>query len=175
MILNYFLQDESRQQTWTNLDKIKDHIHRILEPCINFSFRKASEKRVFDIQLPAEWRTTEEKQKINVWIPGSLWKQIGSYGYESPTKATIAAFEALVLKEETGSNQEVLGSSQEEIRKYQEETGSNQEKIRDLEENLRKAPDLVEFSQLRAKYEELEKHTETLKKSLKDQASAKRT
>ncbi|MFV8415402.1 hypothetical protein [Methanosarcina mazei] len=27
--------------------------------------------------------TTEEKQKINVWIPGSLWKQIGSLRYES--------------------------------------------------------------------------------------------
>jgi hypothetical protein len=59
--------------------------------------------------------TTEEKQKINVWIPGSLWKQIGSLGYESPTKATIAAFEALVLQEETGSNQE-------ENRKFQEDS-----------------------------------------------------
>jgi hypothetical protein len=37
----------------------------------------------------------DEKHKINVWIPGSLWKQIESLGYDSPTKATIAAFEAL--------------------------------------------------------------------------------
>jgi hypothetical protein len=54
----------------------------------------------------------EEKQKINVWI-GSLWKQIESLEYNSPTKATIAAFEALVLQETLGSNQEALGSSQE--------------------------------------------------------------
>lgn len=99
--------------------------------------------------------TTEDKQKINVWIPGSLWKKIGSYGYESPTKATIAAFEALALQEETGSNQEVLGS-QEEFRKLQEEIGRYQEENRKLQENLRKAPDLVEFVQLQARFEGLQ-------------------
>jgi len=96
--------------------------------------------------------TTGEKQKINVWIPGSLWKQIGSYGYESPTKATIAAYEALVLQEEKGSNQEVLGSSQEEVRKLQEE--------------IRKGPDLAEFSQLCARSEEQERHISFLKEAL---------
>lgn len=96
--------------------------------------------------------TTEEKQKINVWIPGSLWKQIGSYGYESPTKATIAAFEALVLKEETGSNPEVLGSSQEEFRKLQEEIGRYQEENRKLQESLRTAPDPLELAELRGTY-----------------------
>ena len=74
----------------------------------------------------------EEKHKINVWIPGSLWKHVGSMGYESPTKATIAAFEALVLQEEQGSNQEVLGSDQEAIE-------SNQGNIiPDLEKQIRK-------------------------------------
>lgn len=94
---------------------------------------------------------TEEKQKINVWIPGSLWKQIGSLGYESPTKATIAAFEALVLQETKGSNQEALGSSQEEVRKLQEEIGRYQEKVKDLEAR----PDPVTFAQLQARYDGL--------------------
>ena len=59
----------------------------------------------------------EEKHKINVWIPESLWKQIETLGYDSPTKATIAAFKALVFKGASGSNQEALGSAQEAIRK----------------------------------------------------------
>lgn len=95
---------------------------------------------------------SEEKQKINVWIPGSLWKQIESLGYDSPTKATIAAFEALVLQEEKGSNQEALGSSQEEFRKLQEEIGRYQEKLKDLEAR----PDPVTFAQLQARYEGLQ-------------------
>ncbi|MDD3416527.1 MAG: hypothetical protein PHY47_21465 [Lachnospiraceae bacterium] len=96
--------------------------------------------------------TTEEKQKINVWIPGNLWKRIGSYGYESPTKATIAAFEALLLQEEKGSNQKELGSSQEEIRKYQEEIERYQEKVKALETRS----DPVTFAQLQARYEGLQ-------------------
>jgi predicted nucleic acid-binding Zn-ribbon protein len=113
----------------------------------------------------------DEKHKINVWIPGSLWKQIGSLGYDSPTKATIAAFEALVRQEVTGSNQEVLGSNQEVLGSNQEEKlpelekqiEEAQTKIKTLEENLRKAPDLSEFSRLQARSEELEKHNSTLK------------
>lgn len=58
----------------------------------------------------------EEKHKINVWIPERLWKQIELLGYDSPTKATIAAFEALALQEVIGSNQEITGSNQEEIK-----------------------------------------------------------
>jgi DNA repair exonuclease SbcCD ATPase subunit len=95
---------------------------------------------------------SEEKQKINVWIPGSLWKQIGSLGFDSPTKATIAAFEALVLQETKGSNQEALGSSQEDFRKLQEEIGRYQEKVKDLEAR----PDLATFAQLQARYEGLQ-------------------
>lgn len=123
----------------------------------------------------------EEKHKINVWIPESLWKQIESFGYDSPTKATIAAFEALALQEDIGSSQEATESNQEEIKKCQEEIGKYQEivipnlekqieetqrKIKDLEENLRKAPNPVELAQLRIRSEELEKHNSTLKGDL---------
>lgn len=94
----------------------------------------------------------EEKRKINVWIPGSLWKQVGSLGYESPTRATIAAFEALVLQEEKGSNQEAPGSTQEEFRKLQEE--------------IERAPDLVTFAQLQARYEGLQEITREKDRSI---------
>ena len=104
----------------------------------------------------------EDKQKINVWIPGSLWKQIGSLGYDSPTKATIAAFEALAKPEEKGSNQEALGSSQEEVRKLQEEIGRYQEKVKDLEAR----PDPVTFVQLQARYEGLQEIIREKEKSI---------
>jgi predicted RNase H-like nuclease (RuvC/YqgF family) len=125
----------------------------------------------------------EEKHKINVWIPGSLWKQIGGLGYESPTKATIAAFEALVLKENTGSNQEGLGSIQEEIRKYQEEIGRCQEtiipnlekqiieaqnQVKDIENKLKGAPDPIELADIRARYEGLQVLLEEKDKRIND-------
>jgi len=103
---------------------------------------------------------SEEKHKINVWIPGSLWKQIESLGYDSPTKATIAAFEALVLQEEKGSNQEALGSSQEEFRKLQEAIRKHEEiTIPNLEKqvkDLEARPDPVTFAKLQARYEGLQ-------------------
>lgn len=64
---------------------------------------------------------SEEKHKINVWIPENLWKQIESLGHESPTKATIAAFEALVLQEALGSNQEAIRQAQKESRYIEKE------------------------------------------------------
>ncbi len=108
----------------------------------------------------------EEKRKINVWIPGSLWKQVGSLGYESPTRATIAAFEALVLQEEKGSNQEAPGSTQEEFRKLQEEIERYQEENRKLQEEIERAPDLVTFAQLQARYEGLQEITREKDRSI---------
>ena len=109
----------------------------------------------------------EEKHKINCWISESLWKQVETLGYDSPTKATIAAFEALVLQEEKGSNQEALGSTQEarlpEMEKQLEEA---QRQIKASEEKLKTAPDPAELAHLRAKSEELEKHNSTLKEEL---------
>ena len=57
--------------------------------------------------------TAEEKHKINVWCPGSLWKRVEALGYDSPTKAVITAFEKLIEHQELDSNQEALGSNQE--------------------------------------------------------------
>lgn len=105
---------------------------------------------------------SEEKQKINVWIPRSLWKQIESLGHDSPTKATIAAFEALVLQEALGSNQEALGSNQEEVRKLQEEIRRYQEKLK----NLGARPDPVTFAQLQARYEGLQEIIREKEKSI---------
>src|SRR5665647_2931845 len=110
----------------------------------------------------------EEKHKINCWISESLWKQVENLGYDSPTKATVAAFEALVLQEEKGSDQETLGSTQEEILpKMEKQLEEAQRQIKASEEKLKAAPDLGEFSRLQARSEELERHNETLMKELK--------
>jgi hypothetical protein len=60
----------------------------------------------------------DDRRKINVWVPGKLWEDIEKLGYESPTKATIAGFEALLSRDTLGSSPdapekepEALGSS----------------------------------------------------------------
>jgi predicted RNase H-like nuclease (RuvC/YqgF family) len=128
----------------------------------------------------------EEKHKINVWIPESLWKQIGSLGYDSSSKATIAAFEALVLKEASGSKQEALGSTQEATGNDQEALGSSQKiegykrditgykenikalnvEIARLRESLANSPDPVELAEVRAHFTGLQRLLEEKDKSI---------
>ena len=105
----------------------------------------------------------EEKHKINVWIPESLWKQIERMGYGSPTKATIAAYESLAIHEEKGSNQEALGSSQEEKlpeleKQIMDLENSNREKsaeILRLRGVIQEAPDPLELARLHERNEGL--------------------
>jgi hypothetical protein len=80
--------------------------------------------------------TAEEKHKINVWCPGSLWKNVESLGYDSPTKAVIIAFEKLIEYQELGSHQE---ASFPEIEKRLEEA---QNQIDDLKKDKE---DLIEM------------------------------
>jgi len=35
------------------------------------------------------------RHKINCWVPESLWEKIEALGYDNPTKATVAGYEAL--------------------------------------------------------------------------------
>ena len=110
----------------------------------------------------------EDKHKINCWISESLWKQVENLGYDSPTKATVAAFEALVLQEEKGSYPETLGSIQEErLPKIEKQLEEAQRQIKASEEKLKIAPDPAELAQLRSRSEELEKHNSTLKEELR--------
>ena len=121
----------------------------------------------------------EEKHKINVWILESLWKQVEVLGYDSPTKATIAAFEALVSQNTLGSNQEALGSSQkalgsiQEVEEYKQDITRYKENIKVLDAEIARlneifsnAPNPADLAQVRARYEELEKHNGTLIREL---------
>lgn len=51
------------------------------------------------------------RHKINCWVPESLWEKIEALGYDSPTKATIAGYEALIGKEDPPNEKEELGKS----------------------------------------------------------------
>lgn len=130
------------------------------------------------------------KSSISAKIPTELYDKIQeAIKQEKYTSNTECIIEGLYLllrnpdheniedkhllqekEKEIQKRQEEVNRSKEEVRALQGEVNRSKEnslnQIKSLEESLRKAPDLVEFSQLRARYEELEKHTETLKKEL---------
>ena len=62
--------------------------------------------------------------------------------------------------------QKDIEKQNQDISGYKQDIKALNDEIAKLKEDLVKAPDLVEFFQLRARYEEQEKHTETLKKEL---------
>jgi chromosome segregation ATPase len=66
--------------------------------------------------------------------------------------------------------QDLVKRSKEEIQALQEEVKRSKDdytgKVKDLEDRLRTSPDPSELAQLQARYEEIEKHNETLKAEL---------
>lgn len=123
---------------------------------------------------------TEEKKKIQAWIPISIWIQIESFGFKSQNEAVNKAFEKLIEIQDDNQveskNNQIESNMINELRARLEEKDTQIEKaemqIKDMEESLRKAPDLAEFSRLQAKSEELEK-AERDKEYLKGQIAIK--
>jgi hypothetical protein len=130
---------------------------------------------------------TEEKKKIQAWIPVSIWIQIESFGFKSQNEAVNKAFEKLIeiqdnnqvesKKNQIESKKNQIESNMiNELRARLEEKDTQIEKaqrqIINMEESLRKAPDLAEFSRMQAKSEELEK-AERDKEYLKGQIAIK--
>jgi hypothetical protein len=97
---------------------------------------------------------SEEKHKINVWCPKSLWKQVEALGFDSPTRAVIASFEKLV----TNNSQD--GSLKEQIRFEKE--AEIQEMEKKLSEARKHALDIQ--NELSARLEEVHQQIEGLKK-----------
>lgn len=101
----------------------------------------------------------EDKRKLSIWVPASLYDRVLEAGYTSPTHAVIKGFEKL-LQEDTGENTEAMRSQvQAEIKSL---TAENQR----LRESLDNAPNLTEFIELRARSQEMQRHNETLKSEL---------
>ncbi|RPJ64701.1 MAG: hypothetical protein EHM20_18130 [Alphaproteobacteria bacterium] len=126
------------------------------------------------------------RHKINCWVPESLWEKVESLGYDSPTKATIAGYEALIEKgnspeekEALGNNCAYLGNDWETLGNQLEEA---QKQIKDLESASREkyaeilrlqtviqeAPDPVELVEVRVHFEGLQKLLEEKDKRIGD-------
>lgn len=110
----------------------------------------------------------ENRHKINCWIPESLWEKVEFLGYDSPTKATIAGYEALIEKAQIQEERERLENKREILGNIQEHLGNDpgilgkqleeaQKQITILEDRLSKAPDPVELIEIRAHFEGLQK------------------
>ena len=115
------------------------------------------------------------RHKINCWVPESLWEKVEILGYDSPTKATIAGYEALIEKgnyqedkESLGNNcaylgndWETLGNQLEQAQKHIKDLEySSREKnseILRLQKVIQEAPDPVELAEIRAHFEGLQK------------------
>ncbi len=86
------------------------------------------------------------QKKIQCWIPLSMWEQLESKGYISPTHAVMKSFELL------------LENLQDDIRESQIKAFGY-------------SKDFIEYSEipeLKARIEEKEQHIETLKKELEN-------
>ena len=112
------------------------------------------------------------RHKINCWVPESLWEKVEILGYDSPTKATIAGYEALIGKEDPqeeredlGNNCAFMGNNWENREKQFEEA---QRQIKAYEEKLSNAPDPVELAKVQAHYEGLQKLLEEKDERIKD-------
>jgi len=116
---------------------------------------------------------SDTKRKISAWIPSALYDDIEKAGYTSPTIAVTKGLELLVKKqagdipETSGHKAETIGDTCETFRRQLEtERESLKNEIEKLKASLQEAPDPVELAQLRARYEELERHNSTLKEEL---------
>ena len=65
-------------------------------------------------------------------------------------------------------NTEILRNKEAEIQNLESTLQTKYAEIQKLQDVLRKAPDSMEFAQLRTRSEELNAHNETLKKELED-------
>jgi predicted transcriptional regulator len=111
---------------------------------------------------------TEEKKKIQAWIPVSIWIQIESFGFKSQNEAVNKAFEKLIEIQENNQveskNNQVESNMINELRARLEEKDTQ---IKDLESASREkyaeilrlqnviqeTPDLVELAEIKGLYE----------------------
>jgi regulator of replication initiation timing len=108
----------------------------------------------------------EEKRKISVWVPAILYDNVLQVGYTSPTHAVIQGFEMLI-QAMTEESPEAIREQMQAIRgQMQAEINNLKSEIERLNTSLQEAPSPLELVELRARYGEMEKHNETLKKEL---------
>jgi hypothetical protein len=126
----------------------------------------------------------EEKRKVNSWVPVSLWEKVENLGYDSPTKAVCDGLELLVSRHTLDTikhNTDTTGHITDITGHIADTTGHITDikiqalnlEIEKLKTELHNSPDPLEFSRTCARFEELERHNETLKIELEKAAQDK--
>jgi len=105
----------------------------------------------------------ETKRKICVWVSTDMYDNVVKAGYDSPTIAVIKGFELLIGEAEYRQN---VGNLEQAAAQITADNTNLKNEVQRLTLVLQNTPDPIELAQLRAKYEELEKHNETLKADL---------
>ncbi len=108
---------------------------------------------------------SEGKRKLCIWVPAELYGNIVNAGYTSPTIAVIKGLEKLLEKNEC---QQKASNIMADYTNLLAENTKLKNEIERLTTALQSAPDSNELTKSMVKSEELEKHTETLKKELED-------
>lgn len=111
---------------------------------------------------------------VNAKIPQSLHDSmlaaVEGGKYKDKTTCITEALEKILhnTQEEGLITTEILQSKETKIQNLESTLQAKYAEIEKLQDILRKAPDPMEFAQLRTKSEELYTHNETLKKELED-------
>jgi chromosome segregation ATPase len=118
----------------------------------------------------------DEKKKVSALIPLRLLTALEDKGYTNQTEAIIKGLEHLLTEDKgkirediekiEGDNKKLREDNEkirEDIEKIREDA---QRQIKNMEEKLKAAPDLGEFSEMRATLKEIQDHNETLKREL---------
>ncbi len=105
----------------------------------------------------------ETKRKICVWISTDMYNSVVKAGYDSPTVAVIKGFELLLGEAECRQN---AGNLEQAAAQITADNHNLKNEVQRLTLALQDTPDPSELAQLKARYEELKKHNETLKAEL---------
>ena len=106
---------------------------------------------------------------VNAKIPKSLHDSLLAAvepgRYKAKTACITEALEILLnnTQEETQANNDVLQNKKTEIQNLEIALREKYAEIQRLQSVIQEAPDPIELAQLRARYEELQAHNETLK------------
>ena len=106
---------------------------------------------------------------VNAKIPKSLHDSllaaVETGRYKDKTACITEALEILLnnTQEETQANNDVLQNKKTEIQNLEIALREKYAEIQRLQSVIQEAPDPIELAQLRARYEELQAHNETLK------------
>ena len=107
----------------------------------------------------------EGQKRVNVYIPDDLYSRVLNSEYNM-TEAIIAGLNKFFETDRKDFDSEVYTSKEDSTTLNTEVVISLKNQIKNLEEKLSKAPDPVELAKVHTRYEEIEKHNQTLKAEL---------